>query len=119
LRVSWVQPARYTARVQIASQQHTHLRASANMSANASLDSPTDEKYGADFKSEYAHQEATAPKSALEAIGVRVVNRPEELASAESKQVGSAALAAALSKSAINPTSKESFTLYACCFITL
>ncbi|KAJ9123740.1 hypothetical protein QFC24_003514 [Naganishia onofrii] len=88
------------------------------MSANASLDSPTDEKYGADFKSEYAHQEATAPKSALEAIGVRVVNRPEELASAESKQVGSAALAAALSKSAINPTSKESFTLYACCFIT-
>ncbi|KAJ9107370.1 hypothetical protein QFC21_000820 [Naganishia friedmannii] len=87
------------------------------MSANVSLDSPTEEKYGSDFKSEYAHQEV-APKSALEAIGVRIVNRPEELASAESKQVGSAALAAALSKSAINATSRESFTLYACCFIT-
>lgn len=88
------------------------------MSANVSLESPTEEKYGSDFKSEYAHQEA-APKTALEAIGVRVVNRPEELASAESKQVGSAALAAALAKSSINPTSKESLTLYACCFITL
>jgi hypothetical protein len=83
-----------------------------------SFDSPTEEKYGADFKQEYAHQDAT-PKNALEAIGVKVVYDPTQLASADTKQVGSAALAAALSKSSINPRSRESFTLYACCFLTL
>ena len=83
-----------------------------------SFDSPSEEKYAADFKQEYAHQDAV-PKNALEAIGVKVVHDSTQLASAQTKQVGSAALAAALSKSKINATSKESFTLYACCFITL
>ena len=83
-----------------------------------SFDSPSEEKYAADFKQEYAHRDAT-PKNALEAIGVKVVHDSTQLDAAETKQVGSAALAAALSKSRINPTSRESFTLYACCFLTL